>query len=76
MKLHRDKKPFRVLKKWSEDGITYVQYEADFWHGPDIPEDRGGYETIKSTVSSKFWRNSVSRSVSFWPELSKQLGVT
>lgn len=77
MKLHPDKKPFRVLRKWKDADATYVQYEADFWHGPTgEPDDQTGYETVKSTVNSKHWRNAVSRSVSYWPQLSKELGVS
>ena len=77
MKLHPDKKPFKVIRKWKDDGITFVEYEADFWHGPTgDPDDLVGYQTIRSTVNSQFWRNSVSRSVSYWSQLSKELGIS
>ena len=77
MKLHPDKKPFRVLRKWKDGGTTFVEYEADFWRGPTgEPGEPIGYETIRSTVNSRFWRNSVSRSSSYWPQLAKELGVS
>lgn len=76
MRLHPDKKPFRVLRKWKDGRVTFVEYEADFWHGPTgEPNEQVGYETVRGTVNSQFWRNSISRSVSFWPKLAKELGV-
>ena len=73
MSLHREKRPFRILRRWIENGVRHVEYEADFWEGPVEAGGPMGYRTIRSIVNARFVRNTVGPSVSFWPELSKAL---
>jgi hypothetical protein len=75
MSLHPNKKPFRVLRSWNDNGNRHVEYEADFWEGPTGDDTPVGYCTVRSTVSARTVRNDCSPSVSYWPDLKKALGV-
>lgn len=78
MSLHPDKKPFRILRRWTAliagMPVKHVEYEADLWVGPDSPGGPMGYQTVRSIVNAANVRTYVAPSVSFWPELSKALG--
>lgn len=75
--LHPDKKPFRILRKWTQeiDGkpVRHVEYEADFWEGGHEIGSPQGYYTVKLTADALFVRHTVSPSVSFWPQLERAL---
>lgn len=88
MSLHPDKKPFRILRKWRADvfviknrapftysNVPHVEYESDFWEGPDGSGNPTGYRTARSVVNAVLWRNSLSPNASFCSELLRALGV-
>lgn len=71
MSLHPQKRPFRIIRRWTEAGVKHVEYEADFWEGPVEAGGVGGYRTIRATVNEHNVRAFVSPSVSFWSELQR-----
>lgn len=72
MALHPDKRPFKVVRKFKADVMTYergeprivkdvqhVEYEADFWEAPDGSSNPVGYRTIRATVNELDWSSRV-----------------
>jgi hypothetical protein len=70
MSLHPDKKPFRVIRRFNEQGVKHVELEADFWEGPDGSGNETGYRTRRWVENAKTHRPST---CSFAGELAKAL---
>lgn len=75
MARHQHKRPFRVLRKLSQDGVAHLECEADFWHGPCCSDgsctvgcDEVGYETVRFTA------NNTPTTCSYGGELRKAFG--
>jgi hypothetical protein len=82
---------FRVLRTWDEKlhsdwlalidpeenerPVRHVEYESDFWKGPDRAGEVGRYVRQRFVVNVRHWRHQVSPNISFWSELKKALRI-
>jgi len=73
-----DKKPFKLLRTWSKDGVNYAEFEADYWEGPccdggkcTVDCNTPGYSRKRFVARSNDPNND--RTCSYWPELAKAL---
>jgi len=73
MSLHPNKRPFRIIRRWTDAKVKHAEYEADVWEGPVEAGGACGYRTIRATVNERNVRATVSPSVSFWSELQRAL---